>query len=137
MALNSSITVLKAFTEAIEISENPWHATAIFNTIPEESADDGSGVYHQRGNPDEEIMGKEPNWTRVSNSDDADAWWVRLLCCSKGMTKRILEEAWDGRGNLWVCVRPDLVEVTDPPHSRCFPEQHCSIRNGCASSYLK
>lgn len=46
-------------------------------------------------------------WTEVCDSDEPDPWWVLLLCCSKGSDEEILDEAWNGRGNLWVYVRPD------------------------------
>ncbi|KAJ3547823.1 hypothetical protein NMY22_g1508 [Coprinellus aureogranulatus] len=47
------------------------------------------------------------NWTEVCDSDETDVWWVHLLCCSKSTDGEILEQAWNGRGNLWVYVRPD------------------------------
>lgn len=57
--------------------------------------------------PIAKIWDQESQWTNIPDADDAAAWWVRLLCCSRTTDEEILKEAWVGNGNLWVYVRPD------------------------------
>lgn len=55
----------------------------------------------------QKTFGQYVDTLNVCDDEDPGGWWTRLLCFSTLTDEEVLDEGWNGKGNLWVYLRPD------------------------------
>ncbi|KAF8806783.1 hypothetical protein BYT27DRAFT_7190447 [Phlegmacium glaucopus] len=59
------------------------------------------------------IQDQHANWLGISDFDEPVKNWKRMLTKQGKSDEEILYEAWRGRGNMWVFVRPDRFPIAE------------------------